>query len=55
MDGPKRLVYDLPGGEPRLLRDCQGLCYSLVNGQLLVEKGKVKVEAGAGQVLRSGQ
>jgi N-acyl-D-aspartate/D-glutamate deacylase len=54
-DSPKRLVYDLPGGEPRLVRDCQGLCYSLVNGQFVVEEGKVRAEAGgAGQVLRAG-
>jgi N-acyl-D-aspartate/D-glutamate deacylase len=36
MDGPKRLVNDLPGGEPRLVRDCQGIIYSIVNGQPLV-------------------
>jgi len=56
MDGPKRLVRDLPGGEPRLTRDAQGILYTLVNGQPLVDEGKISpkaLENPAGQVLRA--
>ncbi len=57
MDGPKRLVRDLPGNEPRLTRDAQGILYTFVNGQTLVEDGKLSAETAAtrpnGQVLRA--
>ncbi len=57
MDGPKRLIRDLPGGEPRLTRDAQGILYTLVNGQPLVDEGKISPETASerptGQVLRA--
>lgn len=59
MDGPKRLVHDLPGGQPRLTRDSQGIIYTFVNGEPLVEEGKVSPtiteNGGKGQVLRAGR
>jgi N-acyl-D-aspartate/D-glutamate deacylase len=56
MDNPKRLVYDLPGGEPRLTRDSQGFLYTFVNGTPVIDEGKISStaqERGGGQVLRS--
>lgn len=42
---------DLPGGGRRLVAMAQGICFTLVNGQVLYEHGK-PTEARAGQVLR---
>lgn len=57
MDGPKRLVRDLPGGEPRLTRDSQGILFTFVNGQPLMNEGKIDPQVAAehpsGQVLRA--
>jgi N-acyl-D-aspartate/D-glutamate deacylase len=58
IDNPKRLVYDLPGGEPRLTRDATGINYVFVNGQPLVSEGKISEaarERPSGQILRSGR
>jgi N-acyl-D-amino-acid deacylase len=42
---------DLPGGGRRLVAMANGICYTVVNGQVLYEHGK-PTEARAGQVLR---
>jgi N-acyl-D-amino-acid deacylase len=58
MDSPKRIVNDLPGGEPRLTRDSQGILYTFVNGQPVMDEGKISLtahEQPGGQVLRSGR
>jgi N-acyl-D-aspartate/D-glutamate deacylase len=43
---------DLPGGGRRLVAPAQGICFTLVNGQVLYEHGK-PTGAMPGQVLRS--
>jgi len=35
------LLYDLPGNEPRLVQRANGICWSFVNGQLLISNGKI--------------
>jgi N-acyl-D-aspartate/D-glutamate deacylase len=45
------LVYDLPGGGPRLLTQADGIEAVLVNGAVTVERGEL-TGAQAGQVLR---
>ncbi len=42
---------DLPGGGRRLVAMANGICYTVVNGQVLYDNGKPS-EARAGQVLR---
>ena len=48
---PERL-YDLPGGAKRMVMRSRGIEYTLVNGEVTWEKGKL-TGAGAGKVLRS--
>ena len=48
---PERL-YDLPGGAKRMVMRSRGIEYTLVNGVVTWEKGKL-TGACAGQVLRS--
>jgi N-acyl-D-amino-acid deacylase len=48
---PERL-YDLPGGAKRMVMRSRGIEYTLVNGVVTWEKGKLS-GAAAGQVLRS--
>ena len=48
---PERL-YDLPGGAKRMVMRSRGIEYTLVNGVVTWEKGKL-TGAAAGQVLRS--
>lgn len=58
IDNPKRLVHDLPGGEPRLTRDATGINYVFVNGQPLISEGKIApqaLEKPSGQLLRAGR
>jgi N-acyl-D-aspartate/D-glutamate deacylase len=43
---------DLPGGARRLVVEAQGIVYSIVNGQVVLENGKFS-EVLPGQVLRS--
>jgi len=49
---PERL-YDLPGGAKRMVMRSRGIEYTLVNGEVTWERGKL-TGASAGQVLRSG-
>jgi N-acyl-D-amino-acid deacylase len=48
---PERL-YDLPGGAKRMVMRSRGIEYTLVNGEVTWEKGKL-TGAAAGKVLRS--
>src|SRR5688572_26808509 len=48
---PERL-YDLPGGAKRMVMRSRGIEYTLVNGEVMWEKGKL-TGAAAGKVLRS--
>jgi len=48
---PERL-YDLPGGAKRMVMRSKGIEYTLVNGEVTWEKGKL-TGAAAGRVLRS--
>jgi N-acyl-D-aspartate/D-glutamate deacylase len=52
IDRETSLVYDLPGGGPRLLTRADGIESVIVNGQLTVERGEL-TGARAGQVLRA--
>jgi len=52
IDLPTELVYDLPGGGPRLLTRAEGIESVIVNGQVTVERGELS-GASAGQVLRA--
>lgn len=45
--------HDLPGGGRRLVMPAKGVCYTLVNGQVLLENGN-HTGALPGQVLRAG-
>jgi len=50
--GPKRRVYDLPGGEPRLHTDAIGVKSVWVNGQQVAdENGLIKEPPLAGHLL----
>ena len=53
IDRKTELVYDLPGGGPRLLTQADGIEAVLVNGAVTVERGEL-TGAQAGQVLRGG-
>jgi N-acyl-D-amino-acid deacylase len=44
-------VDDLPGGESRMIQRSEGIHYTVVNGQILIEEGKV-TESLPGTVLR---
>ncbi|MBT8446947.1 MAG: amidohydrolase family protein [Gammaproteobacteria bacterium] len=46
--------HDLPGGGRRLVMEARGMEYTLVNGEVLFERG-ADTGARAGQVLRSGR
>ncbi len=50
-DCETQLVYDLPGGAPRLLTRAEGIEAVIVNGAVTVERGELTGER-AGQVLR---
>ena len=52
IDRETELVYDLPGGGPRLLTRAEGIETVIVNGQPTVERGEL-TGARAGQVLRA--
>jgi len=52
IDLPTALVYDLPGGGPRLLTRAEGIESVIVNGKVTVERGELS-GANAGQVLRA--
>jgi N-acyl-D-aspartate/D-glutamate deacylase len=47
------MIYDLPGGEGRLVLRAEGVHYTVVNGAVLLEEGR-HTGALPGQVLRSG-
>jgi N-acyl-D-aspartate/D-glutamate deacylase len=51
-DRETRLVYDLPGGGPRLVTRADGIEQLIVNGRPTVERGELTGER-AGQVLRA--
>jgi len=51
IDRPTELVYDLPGGGPRLLTKADGIEAVIVNGTVAVERGEL-TGSRAGQVLR---
>jgi N-acyl-D-aspartate/D-glutamate deacylase len=51
IDCETKLVYDLPGGGPRLLTEAEGIEAVIVNGAVTVERGAL-TGARAGQVLR---
>jgi len=51
IDRETKLVYDLPGGGPRLLTKADGIEAVIVNGAVAVERGEL-TGATAGQVLR---
>ncbi|MBX3025033.1 amidohydrolase family protein [bacterium] len=51
IDRETKLVYDLPGGGPRLLTKADGIEAVIVNGAVAVERGEL-TGAAAGQVLR---
>jgi N-acyl-D-aspartate/D-glutamate deacylase len=51
IDRETELVYDLPGGGPRLLTRADGIEQVIVNGEVTVERGEW-TGAHAGQVLR---
>ena len=44
-------VRDLPGNETRMIQNAAGIHYTLVNGEVAIEKGKA-VGSAAGRVLR---
>ena len=46
-----KLVYDLPGGGPRLLTKADGIEAVIVNGEVAVERGEL-TGARSGQVIR---
>ena len=37
--GDRYAVYDMPGGEPRLIRDAAGVHWVMGNGDVIVEHG----------------
>lgn len=49
---PPYMVNDLPGNGPLLFQKCEGMHYTIINGQVLTKDGE---HAGAypGQLLRS--
>jgi N-acyl-D-aspartate/D-glutamate deacylase len=51
---PTRLVYDLPGGQRRLLQAATGIVWVFVNGTAVVEDGQ-PTDRLPGRVLRGGQ
>ena len=51
IDCATELVYDLPGGGPRLLTKAEGIEAVIVNGAVAVERGEL-TGARTGQVLR---
>jgi len=53
IDRETKLVYDLPGGGPRLLTEAEGIEAVIVNGALTVERGEL-TGARAGRVVRGG-
>jgi N-acyl-D-aspartate/D-glutamate deacylase len=56
-DDPPELLHDLPGGGPRLVQRAHGIEWSLVNGQPVIESGRLPEIAaggrGPGRVLRA--
>lgn len=51
-DARALMRHDLPGGARRLVVEARGIIYSLVNGQLIIDRGKLN-GALPGRVLRS--
>jgi N-acyl-D-aspartate/D-glutamate deacylase len=51
IDCETKLVYDLPGGGPRLLTKAEGIAQVIVNGAVAVERGEL-TGARTGQVIR---
>jgi len=51
--GKKSLVHDMPGGEDRWQVGCEGVARVMVNGETIVENGKLS-GTRAGRVLRVG-
>jgi N-acyl-D-amino-acid deacylase len=49
--GLKELVHDLPSGETRWIQKAKGIDYTIVNGEVLMERGSPN-EARPGKVLR---
>ncbi len=50
--GPKRRVFDLPGGAPRLTTDAVGVCGVWVNGRMVADGGGlVEGAPAAGELL----
>jgi N-acyl-D-amino-acid deacylase len=49
--GPKELVHDLPSGETRWIQKAKGIDYTIVNGEVLMERGSPN-EVRPGKVLR---
>jgi N-acyl-D-aspartate/D-glutamate deacylase len=55
-DHEPELVHDLPGGGPRLVQRASGIRWSFVNGQAVIENGRLPEPAGArgpGRLLRA--
>jgi N-acyl-D-aspartate/D-glutamate deacylase len=55
-DHAPELVHDLPGGGPRLVQRASGIRWSFVNGQTVIEDGRLPEPAGArgpGRLLRA--
>ena len=46
-DHEPELVHDLPGGGPRLVQRASGIRWSFVNGQAVIEDGRLPEPAGA--------
>ena len=46
-------VHDLPGGDPRLVADAEGIAYTIVGGQVVLDHGK-HTGALPGRLIRSG-
>jgi N-acyl-D-aspartate/D-glutamate deacylase len=55
-DHEPELVHDLPGGGPRLVQRASGIRWSFVNGQAVIEDGRLPEPAGtrgSGRLLRA--
>jgi N-acyl-D-amino-acid deacylase len=52
MANDRELVHDLPGGEPRYVQHATGMHYTVVNGEVLMERGQ-HTGAFPGRVLSS--
>jgi N-acyl-D-aspartate/D-glutamate deacylase len=49
-----RIVFDLPGGAPRLMQTAEGYRATLVSGEVIVQDG-VPTDARPGRLIRGGR